>query len=295
MTSREKLLAGIAIILFLSNAVTIFFFIKTSGEKDSTILAKDNELNEAYINLDSIGIALEEKIRVIDSLGGNIDTLMAIKEQLEADKRYIRSTSNKKIAELEDRVEGYRELLVNQDKEIERLKKMNEALYTENTELKTEKNQLFESINKLTKKEKELTSKLEIAGKLEAENITVYAVNNRGRERANEFRSRQIDQLKITLEIAENEVAPIGSKIIYLVVLDENNQQIFDTNMGSGTFITEDKKELFYTTRQEILYDRTRQELSFTYQHSNKYLPGNYVAAIYADGYKIGETLFSVK
>jgi cell division protein ZapB len=77
-------------------------------------------------------------------------------------------------------------------------------------------------------------------------------------------------------------------------VIDENGQVLFDVSRGSGTFLFNGKEE-FYTAAQEILFDNTRQQLTFLYDKGSEYAEGNYVLEIYTDDYLIGRGDFTVK
>jgi cell division protein ZapB len=133
-----------------------------------------------------------------------------------------------------------------------------------------------------------------IASQLKAENIAVLALNSKGKERGSPFRSRQIEKLKVEFNLAENKVAPIEGKKIMIRVVDENGQPIFNVDKGSGTFMLEGREE-FYTAAQEILFDNTKQKLSFVYEKGSDYASGNYIVEIFTDGYKMGTVQFSVK
>ena len=133
-----------------------------------------------------------------------------------------------------------------------------------------------------------------IASQLKAENIRVTALNDRGRERNSPFRAKQIEQLKIEFNLAENNVAPIEGKKIMTRIIDENGQVIFDVARGSGTFIFNGKEE-FYTAAQEILFDNTRQRLTYLYDKGSEYASGEYTLEIYTDDYLIGKSTFEVR
>jgi FtsZ-binding cell division protein ZapB len=191
-------------------------------------------------------------------------------------------------------VEGYRELLVLKDVEISELKKVNQELVVENTELKTERNKLNQTIQAAQQKEAALTEKVQIASRLAAENIAVVALNARGKAREDEFRARQVSKLQVTFNIAKNDVAPVAGKDILMRIKDENDNVLFDVARGSGTFEL-DGKETFYTAKQEILFDNSRQEVRFLYEKGSEYLPGAYIMELYTDGYLMGSKSFKVK
>ena len=202
--------------------------------------------------------------------------------------------SAKAIKELKDRVEGYEELLKLKDEEIEKLKSVNKELFSENRQLKTQKNVLNDSINRLATTTDQLASKVAIASQLKAENLSIKAVNSNGKERESPFKNKQLEKLKVEFNLADNKVAPIEGKKILIRVMDENGQIIFDVAKGSGTFMLSNKEE-FYTAVQEILFDNTRQKLTFYYEKGSDYPSGNYSIEIYTDGYMMGGAQFVIK
>ena len=187
-----------------------------------------------------------------------------------------------------------KELLKIKDEEIEKLKSVNKELFSENKQLKTQKNVLNDSISRLATTKEALATKVAIASQLKAENLSVLAVNGKGKERESPFKNKQVEKLKVEFNLAENKVAPIEGKKIMIRIVDENNQVLFDVARGSGTFMLNNKEE-FYTATQEILFDNTRQKLTFLYEKGSDYSSGNYTIEIYTEDYQIGLTRFVVK
>jgi hypothetical protein len=267
-------------------------FVRENNLKDTNA-----RLMVAYSQLDSIGNEMDSKIMQIEQLGGNVEELTTIRDSLELEKESLleaRTRSNKQISDLRNRVEGYRELLVMKDVEISELKKVNQTLVVENKELKTERNVLNQTLRDVEKTKEQLTEKVQIASRLEAENISVAALNDRGRVREDEFRARQVSRLQVKFNIAKNDVAPVSGKEILMRIIDDNGNVLFDVARGSGTFEL-DGKETFYTEKQEILFDNSRQEVNFLYEKGSEYLPGRYVMELYTDGYLMGRKSFRVK
>jgi len=290
--SGKVLIYVVAILAVVLVGILVLNFIREGKLKQTNA-----ELMVAYGRLDSIGNELQSKIVQIEELGGNIDELTVIKDSLEREKVDLlqaRTRSDKQIKALKDRVEGYRELLVMKDVEIQELKQVNESLVVENSELKTERNELNQTLREAQKTQDDLNKKVQMASRLEAENIVVAAVSRDGKSREDEFRARQIEQLSVNFTIAKNDVAPVSGKEILMRIIDDNGNVLFDVARGSGTFDL-DGKETFYTAKQEILFDNTQQSVSFLYNKGSEYLPGRYVMEIYTDGYLMGSKSFRVK
>ncbi|MFT6873888.1 MAG: hypothetical protein ACJAVN_002912, partial [Roseivirga sp.] len=63
---------------------------------------------------------------------------------------------------------------------------------------------------------------------------------------------------------------------------------------GSGSFKIDGKEE-FYTALQEIVFDNSKQELSFVYDKGSEFKSGDYKIIILADTYEIGQATFNVR
>lgn len=290
---RTPLLIGIVVVLLAAVIFLYYTYDNLKADKEAQAI----ELNNTLLNLDSISTELDAKIMTIRELGGEVDTLMKVKEKLQAERKLLLTEiSNRKnmISELRDRVDGYKQLLLAKDVEIEQLKEINDQLMTENTELKTEKQQLNDSLSKANKTTTELQEKVAFASRLKVEGMTIYAVNESGKERETEFRNRHINQLKVKFTVAENKVAPIEGKEILIRIVAPDGNVLFDVTRGSGSFMFENR-ELFYTAKQEILYDKNSQEVTMFYDKGSEYAEGRHIVEVYTDEYLMGTGTFTVK
>lgn len=290
-SSKVLIIVVVALAVFLVAALVVNFM------RENDLKERNAELMVAYSQLDSIGNEMQSKIVEIEQLGGDVEELSLMRDSLMMEKESLleaRTRSNKQIRDLKSRVEGYRELLVMKDVEISELKKVNENLVVENIELKTERNELNQNLRAAKQTEEKLVEKVQIASRLEIENIVVAALSEKGKKKVDEFRSRQIAKLQVDFNIAKNDVSPISGKEILMRIIDDNDNVLFDVARGSGTFVL-DGKETFYTAKQEILFDNSQQAVSFLYDKGSEYLPGRYVMEIYTDGYMMGSKSFRVK
>ncbi|WP_017732566.1 hypothetical protein [Nafulsella turpanensis] len=296
--NKKTLFIAILALLLIVNGVIYYMDYREKQELEAEINSKNTELLETYDQLNAISAELDAKIKEIEALGGDVAELKQAKAELEAEREQLRRSSDiaqRRYAEIREKVEGYETLLKQKDRELVQLRALSDSLYAENTNLKTTQNILSDSISQLAKKRRELNEKVAIASRLKAENIQIIAVNRRGKEREDEeYRDRQIEQLKVKFNLADNPVAPIESKDILLRVIDPNGNVLFDVATGSGTMMVDGREE-FYTAKQEILFDNTGQQLTFLYEKGSDYEEGIYNVELYADGYQIGEDTFKVK
>jgi cell division protein ZapB len=292
--NKATIIIALMAIVIIIQGIKIYLDSQEKQEVITQLTSTEQELASTMQRLNEINAELNLKIEEVTKLGGNVSDLEAAKAEIENELKRSKRATGKEIKALRDRVEGYEILLKNKDEEIEQLKSVNKELLTENKTLKTQKNVLGDSISRLSQTKKELATKVAIASQLKAENFRIVALNDRNKERESPFKIKQINKLKIEFNIAENSVAPIEGKKIMIRIIDENGQVIFDVARGSGTFLIGGKEE-FYTASQEILYDNTRQKLSFLYEKGSEYTSGNYVLEVYTDDYMMGRGEFAVK
>ena len=291
--NRKTILITI-MVLALVSVIAFLIIQKISLERQNQ--EKEVALNKAFIQLDSISNELDDRILTISQLGGEIDTLLSIKSQLEDEKRQLldRNERNKQsISSLQDKVEGYQELLLLKDEEIKQLTAINEKLMSENSELKVETQELNQSIRSINKEKEQLQEKVALVSRLKVEGMTVYALKD-GRERPNEFRNRHIDELKIEFTVSENLVAPIEGKELLLRIVAPDGNVLFDVTRGSGTFMFEGREQ-FFTAKKEILFDRSAQLVTILYDKGSEFAVGQHLVEVYTDQYLMGKGSFDVK
>lgn len=293
-SNKTVIIIALLLIVVIIQSIKIYFDRQENTEITQQKVNVEEDLAGTLVRLKEIQVELDQKIDEIKKLGGDVAELQKAKAEVDAQLRRNVGKSAKAIKELKDRVEGYEELLKLKDEEIEKLKSVNKELFSENRQLKTQKNVLNDSINRLATTTDQLASKVAIASQLKAENLSIKAVNSNGKERESPFKNKQLEKLKVEFNLADNKVAPIEGKKILIRVMDENGQIIFDVAKGSGTFMLSNKEE-FYTAVQEILFDNTRQKLTFYYEKGSDYPSGNYSIEIYADGYLMGGAQFVIK
>lgn len=291
---KTKIIIGVLAVALLTAIIFIIFGYKKQGELRKAGELTKQELVDASAKLESLSMELDQKIEEIQKLGGDIEELQLAREEIEKEKENLRKSSNVQISRLRERVKGYETLLKNKDEEITKLRGIADSLMSENTALKSQQNELQDVLMTMEEDKGKLEERVAFAGRLKAENIKVYGVNKRGKEREGEFKSRQIDKLKMEFNIGENNVAPIEGKEILVRVIEPAGNVIFDVATGSGTFMIDGREE-FYTVKQDILFDNTKQTLTFLYQKPTEFEPGQYTLEIYTDDYVMGSRNFTIK
>ena len=291
---KDKKLIYILSVIIIIFIVVSSILIYNNIQKEKIRLKQQTELDELYIDLDSVSNVLNDKILTISQLGGDIDSLLILKENIETEKREFRNRAYAQINRLQGKVDGYRELLLAQDEEIEKLKKLNEQLFEENKEQKVEINTLNDKITNINRSNKKLEEQIEIAGRLEIKDIEIIGVFRNGSTKINSFKNRSLNKLIVNFTVLENSLSKIEVLDIYLRIIKPSGQVVYDISKGSGSF-TFDKRELFYSIKDEILIDKSEMTYNIEYVKSEELNKGEYQVILYTNNYEIGRSEFIIK
>lgn len=291
---KDKKLIYILSVIIIIFIVVSSILIYNNIQKEKIRIKQQTELDELYIDLDSVSNVLNDKILTISQLGGDIDSLLILKENIETEKREFRNRAYAQINRLQGKVDGYRELLLAQDEEIEKLKKLNEQLFEENKEQKVEINTLNDKITNINRSNKKLEEQIEIAGRLEIKDIEIIGVFRNGSTKINSFKNRSLNKLIVNFTVLENSLSKIEVLDIYLRIIKPSGQVVYDISKGSGSF-TFDKRELFYSIKDEILIDKSEMTYNIEYVKSEELNKGEYQVILYTNNYEIGRSEFIIK
>lgn len=252
------------------------------------------ELERATSSLDSLQSELYVKLEQVRKLGGDTTALAQARRTLEADLievRQLRSADKRKIRALREKVEAYTFLLNEKDKEIVQLRSERDRLYAYNKELKVNMVKQNDSLAKVVAKGQELAGKVALASVLRAEGLGVTYLDRNGNEREDDvIRSRRLDKFKITFYIADNKVAQVGAKDVYLRALDAEGAPMTDAQGQGGTLLSAEGIEMPYTLRQTFIFDNQHPRVTFISGTGKEYGAGTYRFELWCEGYKIGET-----
>ena len=305
--------------LFLTTALAVLFsylFFTSKQEltqqiqqKETIISENTRELMITNSKLDSISTQLDAKIAEITSLGGAVEELQIAKRQLQADKKALLGSSKVDLAKYDTKIRDFESLLSAKDAVIAQLKQENEVLTgqnqtlnRENTGLKSnvsglekEKQSLNDSVYNVTVQNRELSEKVTIAAALKAVNLTVNALNSRGKEReGGEYKARRVDKLKVAFKLADNQLTKREEKEIYMRLVDPNGNVISDMATGSGVFSFAGK-ETVYTSKQKVMYTNNGQNVEFIYQRGMPYEKGTYNVELYSESFRVGNGSVTIK
>lgn len=276
-------------------------------ELQKSLTSKVEQLSSTQIKLDSISKSLDEKILEVQSLGGNVAELEAVKAQLENDKKKLKTDLTFSVQKYESKIKDYETFLATKDDDIRKLKEENgmlvaktqtletekQQVIVENASLKTEKEVLSTTLADVNTKNSDLSRQVTLASAMKAINVQVTALSSKGKERdGGAYKASRIDQLKVSFIMPSNPVAAQNNKDIYVRVLDANGAVVEN---GNGGIVQADGKEIGYSFKQSVPFENNDQRVDLVSGKGANYTKGKYSVELYSEGFKIGKGAFEVK
>ncbi|UOQ52736.1 hypothetical protein [Hymenobacter cellulosivorans] len=303
--NRVLLIVALILVLLGINGV-LFYMNQQKGAQNEQLTAdikvKDAKLEEQIKQYEALKADFERQSQEVQGMGLANDSLEAKIASINADLLKLRSfkAGSFSISEqrrFKQRAANFENQLRKKDEEIAQLKSDNEALYTETNTLKERQNRLTDTITTVVRSNQELTEKVNIASRLQAENIRVGVVNSRNKEKDdddNEFKAKRVEKVKVTFNLARNDVSPKETKEIMMRLIEPDGAALYNLSTGGGTFMIEGS-EAFYTAKQDIVFDNTRQPVQFLYAKGAPYKTGLHTVELYSGGVMIGKSTFTLK
>ncbi|HET9506143.1 MAG TPA: hypothetical protein VFO93_21565 [Hymenobacter sp.] len=305
--NNSRVLLWVALLLVLLGINGVLFYLntqkKTENEQLTTqIQAKDTKLQEQIKEYEDLKASYERQSQDLQKLGLSNDSLVARISSINADLLKLRSfkAGSFSIAEqqrFKQRALNLEGQLRKKDEQIAELRKSNENLYTETTTLKQKQNKLTDTISTIAKTNRELSDKVSMASRIQADNIRVSILTSRNKEKEDdkeEFKAKRVDRVKVSFNLARNDVSPKETKQIYMRILEPDGAALYNLSTGGGTF-TVDGQEAFYTQKQDVVFDNTKQALNFIYAKGGDYKIGQHTVELYEGGALMGKTTFTLK
>ncbi|MGI4875811.1 MAG: hypothetical protein ACRYFX_32030 [Janthinobacterium lividum] len=305
--NNSRVLLWIALVLVLLGINGVLFYLNTQKKVENEQLATkvqvtDNKLQTQIKEYEDLKANYERQSQDLQKLGLSNDSLEARIAGINADLLKLRSFKAGSFSTADQQRFKQRALnlegqLRKKDTQIADLRDSNNKLYTETTTLKKKQEKLTDTISTLAKTTQDLTAKVEAGSRLLADNIHISVLNSKDKEKDDdkeEFKAKRVDRVKVTFSLARNDIAPKDTKSIYLRILEPDGAALYNLSTGGGTF-TVDGQEAFYTMKQDVVFDNSKQALQFVYAKGGDYKIGPHIVELYQSGALMGKATFTLK
>ena len=305
--NKSRVLLWVALFLVLLGINGVLFYLNTQKKAENETLTTkvqetDTKLQTQIKEYEDLKAKYERQSEELQKMGVSNDSLEARIAGINTDLLRLRSFKAGSFSKVEQekfkqRALGLESQLRKRDSEIADLKKQTGDLYTETVTLKEKQNKLTDTISTIAKVNQELSEKVSVASRLQADNIHVSVLTSKDKEKDDdkeEFKAKRVDKVKVTFNLALNNVSPKDTKTIYMRILEPDGAALYNLSTGGGTFTT-DGQEAFYTMKQDVVFDNSRQGLQFVYAKGGDYKIGQHTVELYESGNLMGKATFTLK
>lgn len=257
------------------------------NEITSQFELEKEELEDGYSQLalqyESYGIRIGN-----DSLAELLDIERTKNLRLLEEIRTLKVNNVSRINELRKELETARGVMRSYIIQIDSLNTLTMRLRKENEAVSKQYQEVKQEASQLAKANTALTEKVVLASMLEARNIEIRTLNERGREIR---RLSKISTIEFNFYLPKNISAQVGEKNIYLIIFQPDNTPLIKNEENIFEF---EGTQLNYSVFRPIEYAGEETPVSMYWQVEEFLYPGTYRADFFADGFLIGSQSFEM-
>lgn len=240
----------------------------------------ESSIQNQEIEMEKKDALLEEKSEEVEKLKKQIFKLVAAGK-----------LSEQKALEQQGKIDQLTYYIRKYQNEIAELKAENEALRNQVASIEGERDSIKSKYSEAKDQNTLYQVKIEGASILKISGFTFVPVKKNGKEQdaGTEFKADKTERLKICGTVAENTLSKKGRKDFYLLIRNPDG-----TPQGGGTF-TLNKQQMVYTGKQSVDYQGNATKICFDWTPPAGLSKGEYQTIVFAEGYEIGSSRFTLR
>jgi len=175
-----------------------------------------------------------------------------------------------------------------------RLTGENQTLTAEKTQLIVEKDTLTANLVTTQAEKKVLEETVDVGSTFSASNIAIIPLNekNGGKEKETTT-AKKVDKLVVSFDV-ENRIAKSGPADMYIMVTAPDGK-VISTDGTGGTFTTREEGDKTFTSKLTVPYEQGKRQNVQLPLTQDKFQTGDYKIQVYHNGFKIGESVRTLK
>jgi len=292
--TKIGIILAIVAVLLIGGSIGFYLMYQNLQSKNQAIteMSQQFELEKEQLTDEYSQLSLQYEgygLRIgNDSLANLLDAQRYKVQRLLEELRTVKASNVKRINELKNELGTLRAIMRQYVIQIDSLNALNTQLRSENKVVTQRYTEEQLKTSALVEEKKALTTKITLASILEARNISVESLTEKGRKAT---KISKTAQLKFNFVINKNISASTGEKYIYLRILQPDESALVKKN--DNVFLFENKY-INYSARRPIEYEGEEVPVTIYWDVEEFLQPGTYRADIFADGYIIGSAKFSL-
>lgn len=286
-SAAKGLRIAVIILLVVLAAVSFLYW--------QTVRQDARELEAMRVDRDTIASQYERVIGEMDQLQFDNDTLNAdlaqqrhVADSLMERMKTERNISYRKLKAYEKELGTLRTTMQGFVRQIDSLNTLNKKLTGENLAFRREISDLRTTTEAAKETAAELNQKIERGAVIKARDITLRAVNKRGKDVS---RARTAEQLVTTFILAANELATPGEYTVYVRIISPDGYDLAESQ--SSLFDFEGTQTPF--TASHVI-DYQGEDIAASVYYKGKGLTaGQYTVHVYMNGHMVGSNVIILK
>ena len=283
-----KITLGILAVLLIG--ASVLFFLK-NNELNETKTALNSEIEVLGGKLDEeiekLNIKISENEVLNENLLAKRDSLSVTRDELRASQATVESLAK------------YKNSYFKLKKDIKKLYADNERLQLVNTQLSKEKDSIVGQLDSQLKLSDSLNIQVVDAQKIieSASELSIAAlkgiaiIEKSSGKQIPTTKARRADKVKICFSVAENRITEKGDKLLFVQVLDANNNVL-----GENAVVAFDDKTLNYSFKTEFNYTNKALDIcEFLTAPKKGFDKGNYFVNVFRGSDLISNTSFELE
>ncbi len=210
-------------------------------------------------------------------------------EKMIQEVKNLKASNFYQIKQYKDEIETLKKVMRNYVVQIDSLNTVNIGLKTENVKVKHDIEKEKTVSKDLAVKNEELTTKVNVAAVLKAQNIAHTALNKRGKEIT---KARKVEKFKICFTILENDIALVGSRDVYMRIARPDGLVLATSEQNLFKFGNE---QIVFSAKRQIDYQNKNIDVCIFWDNNQELIPGTYTVDLFSDGNLIGTSKFTLK
>ncbi len=284
------------IVVVLALLATDVYLYLQKNKADTKIVYQNDEKTRLQTELDSLEAQIEQvnvgKTKLSAEMQAKNDSLKSKIKVLRTELAKGKLTVAE-LARAQEDVKQLRYFVTKYTADIDELKKQNQTLAVERDTLKTNLATVSQKATTLEKQNQDLDTKVKVGSaiKIGAANVVAYKIKNSGKE-VDVQRAAPAKKIKINFTVASNDIAEKGMHDIYVRITDPAGNLI--TGTDSGNF-NADGQDMQFTYKTSIEFKNDGSGYTIDWVNPAPFQKGTYNVVLYADGYTMGKTEFTLK
>ena len=302
--NNKKLHMVYLLVIFLLGAACIYLVMQVR-ELKVQVVETTTSITQVIQERDDVKSDLE-------ALKGQYEQLQttdaALNAELEAKKAYIDSLlveadkhkgDKAIIAKLKKETETLRRIMQGYVRTIDSLNTLNSTLRAEKQEVLNELGSEKEKSANITKEKEGLQTRIDKAALLTTVNVRVSGVNvsRNGKKESETNKANKSDKLKVSFDVADNDLTRAGSHTVYLRVMTPDGKELTQSEDPDHQFSWGQNRG-FFAAKKNIDYQNQAMSVLMYVEKpnpDNEFLPGVYRVEICCDNAIIGNTTFQLQ